>query len=73
MKYGNTNIADLTDGDLVEANHKLNEMLVDLKEKQQHPKFVEKFKNQPVPEINPSFVQLQNELKLEIQKRKINL
>lgn len=68
-QYGGKNFDEMTDAELVNASFALEKILQHALEKRQHPKYKEKFKNQPPQTINSSFLDLKNEIKAEIDKR----
>lgn len=69
MKYKDKEIKELTDLELVWAKVDLENRLVDLMERRQHPKFKTKMINQPEAPINPAFLQLKQEIEDELTKR----
>lgn len=71
MKWKEKEIKDLTNQELIDASFELNKIQNNYKTKISHPKFEEKFKNQPIPEPNPAFIQLQTEINEELEKRNL--
>jgi hypothetical protein len=68
-QYGGKDVIEMTDAELIKASFAFEKMLQRALEKRQHPKYKEKFKNQPPQTINSSFLDLKNEIKAEIDKR----
>lgn len=68
MQFKNKNISDYTLDELEAIDWELASQEYKFTEAMKHPKF-EKLK--PIPQMNPSFVQLREEIKKEIEvKRK---
>lgn len=71
-QYNGKDIVGMTDVELVSASFAFEKLLNKSLERRDHPRYKEKFKNQPPPTINPAFVELREEIKREIERRKIN-
>lgn len=71
MKWLNQDINSLSDIDLLQALKSVNSIHDLNKTRKQDPRYKKRFEHQPEPEINPSFVQLKQELNDEITKRKL--
>lgn len=71
MKWKGTEINKLTNQELIDASFELNKIQSNYDNKISNPKFLKKFENQPIPTPNPAFIQLQEEVKTEIEKRSL--
>lgn len=72
MKFNGTEIEKLDDEKLTQAFHHVNKIEDAHIEKTKNPKYIEKFKNQPPPVINPAFVELKSAILNELQSRKLS-
>lgn len=70
MRWQNKEISALSDQELTAADWATKEMLSKLNTVRDSDKFKKKMLNQPTPNINPSFLELRNEIEVEIEKRK---
>lgn len=61
-----------TDAELLKAHTALTAMENNHRKKQQHPKYIKKFKGKPLPKLNVAFTNLQKEILNELNVRKIN-
>lgn len=73
MQWNGKEVAGLSDTELIAANQSVDDMYAKYEERKQHPKFVERFKNQPPPMMNENFVNLRNEITTELSKRKLKV
>jgi hypothetical protein len=72
QQWKGTDIPDLSNADLLEANTKLTEMLAFNEKQKQDERYLKRFANQPAPDINPQFSKLKTEIENELQKRGLN-
>lgn len=70
-KWQDKELKDLTDTELLAANQSMVSMREFVEGKKLDPRYAKKFENQPLPEPNPSFVILKNEIEAEINNRKL--
>lgn len=69
MKWKDKEISQLSNHELADVSFDLNKMYQTAMAKRNHPRFEKVFKNQPAPEVNPTFLQIQDEVQKELQKR----
>jgi hypothetical protein len=71
MIYKDKEVQDFTDDELKETDFFLTAMYNNYNIAQTDPRYIKKFQNQPVPTINPVFIQLKQAIEDEIAKRGI--
>lgn len=69
MIYHFKDFKDMTDTELVDASFVIEKMINQALEQRQNPKYIKKFKNQPIPEINPALIELKNNIANEFKQR----
>jgi hypothetical protein len=69
IKWGITDIPQLSDTNLLAAKSKLAIMLAGYTDAQNDPRYEEKFKGQPPRVINPQFTIVQDAINAEVIKR----
>lgn len=61
--------ASLSDADLLNASLAVESLLASSLNARNDPRYIKKFKNQPMPTINPVFLELRASINAEITKR----
>lgn len=69
LKYKEKPITEMDLGELTRASLDLAEMHQNMMQKREHPRFKKQMENQPLPEVNPAFTNLQDAISAEIKKR----
>lgn len=69
LKYKEKPIVEMDLGELTRASLDLAEMHQNMMQKRERPRFKKQMENQPLPEVNPSFTNLQDAIGAEIKKR----
>lgn len=70
LKWRGIEISLLDDAELVKANAHIQQLKDDYNKISQSIKFLNKFKNQPLPKINPVLIELDTEIQSELKSRK---
>lgn len=71
MQYKEKDISTFTDDELANASLDIAGMRKKHKDAENDPRFADRFKNQPERNLNPVFLQLEAEIKQELENRKL--
>lgn len=71
MKFGATEICEMTDWALTAAHHNCGQVIKQRENASKHSKFNDDKKKLEFPPINPKFTEIKNEIENEMKKRKL--